>query len=238
VLPPVRDAVTTPAPAPHAGTAASPPPPAPASDATMSSTDAAPAPARAAVPRIDGSGAATTLFAPPGVPLVAWQAAVAAGPAARMAVPEPLAARAIERVESALAPLALPELRASAGVNAWQQLMHDGELARKFDAVHQQLALQAEQRHAIVATGVGLTGGLSIGYVIWLIRGGVLVSSMLSALPAWQMIDPLPVLAARRRGRERGATEDAPVEALFDDAAEPPPAPAANRPARTEDDAR
>jgi len=176
-------------------------------------------------------------FAPPGVPLVAWQATVAAGAAARVVVPQPPALRAVERVEAAPLPLALPELRASAGVNAWQQLMHDGELARKFDAVQKQLALQSEQRRVVVATGVGLTGGVSIGYVVWLIRGGVLVSSMLSALPAWQMIDPLPVLAARRRGPEHGARDDAPVEALFDDAADAPP-PAPKRPARPEDDAR
>ena len=234
----MRDAVTSPAPAPDSAHAAAPPPSAP--DVGASSTDGAPAQARITLaPRSDGNGPAVALFAPPGVPLVAWQAAVAAtGAAARMAIPEPLALRAVERVEAALEPLALPELRASAGVNAWQQLMHDGELARKFDAVQRQLALQTEQHHAIVATGVGLTGGLSIGYVIWLIRGGVLVSSMLSALPAWQMIDPLPVLAARRRDRVCATPEDAPVEELFDDAAEPPPAPPKDKPARPEDDAQ
>jgi len=31
--------------------------------------------------------------------------------------------------------------------------------------------------------------------VLWLIRGGVLVGSYLSALPAWRMLDPLPVLS-------------------------------------------
>jgi hypothetical protein len=31
-------------------------------------------------------------------------------------------------------------------------------------------------------------------YVLWLIRGGVLMGSYLSALPAWRILDPLPVL--------------------------------------------
>ncbi len=33
-----------------------------------------------------------------------------------------------------------------------------------------------------------------MGYVIWTIRGGYLAASMLSSLPAWAIIDPLPVL--------------------------------------------
>jgi hypothetical protein len=36
--------------------------------------------------------------------------------------------------------------------------------------------------------------GLSVGYVIWLLRGGVLLSSVLSSLPAWRFVDPLPIL--------------------------------------------
>jgi hypothetical protein len=31
--------------------------------------------------------------------------------------------------------------------------------------------------------------------VLWLIRGGVLLGSYLSAMPAWRLLDPLPVLA-------------------------------------------
>ena len=31
--------------------------------------------------------------------------------------------------------------------------------------------------------------------LIWLLRGGVLLSSLLSSLPAWRLVDPLPVLS-------------------------------------------
>ena len=30
--------------------------------------------------------------------------------------------------------------------------------------------------------------------MIWLLRGGSLIASLLSALPAWSLFDPLPVL--------------------------------------------
>lgn len=46
-----------------------------------------------------------------------------------------------------------------------------------------------------VTTGVtSVSASLSIGYIVWLLRGGVLISSVLTSLPAWRMIDPLPVL--------------------------------------------
>ena len=35
---------------------------------------------------------------------------------------------------------------------------------------------------------------MSIGYVLWLIRSGLLLSSVFAAMPAWRWIDPLPVL--------------------------------------------
>jgi len=67
-----------------------------------------------------------------------------------------------------------------------------------------------EQR--IVGSAMTVTTGLSVGYVIWLIRGGVLLSSMLASLPAWRMIDPLPVLAFT--GRRKKGEEDKDDESL------------------------
>jgi hypothetical protein len=34
----------------------------------------------------------------------------------------------------------------------------------------------------------------TVGYVAWLIRGGVLLTSFMSSLPSWQSFDPLPIL--------------------------------------------
>jgi large repetitive protein len=46
----------------------------------------------------------------------------------------------------------------------------------------------------VVATSSALSASLSIGYVIWLVRGGALMSSLLASIPAWRMMDPLPIL--------------------------------------------
>jgi hypothetical protein len=53
--------------------------------------------------------------------------------------------------------------------------------------------LQLDKSVTISVAGVSL--GLSLVYVLWLIRGGVLMGSYLSALPAWRVLDPLPVLS-------------------------------------------
>jgi hypothetical protein len=78
----------------------------------------------------------------------------------------------------------------------------------------------SDARRLLAETGMVLSAGLSIGYVVWLVRGGVLISSMMSALPAWQMIDPMPILAAARKSGRKTAldAEEPAVERLFDDA--------------------
>jgi hypothetical protein len=92
------------------------------------------------------------------------------------------------------------------------------DLRRNLDALREQLQDQGVERRHVVASSIALTTGLSVGYVIWLVRGGALIGSMLSAMPAWQMIDPLPVLTRGRGGNAGDAAdgEDQSVENLFD----------------------
>ncbi len=104
--------------------------------------------------------------------------------------------------DTVVAPALLPQLTDTSTLQLTQltQLLRSDELMRKFEELQRHMIEQGEQRRTVIGSSIIMTSGLSIGYVIWLVRGGVLVSSMLSALPAWQMIDPLPVLAAARTG--------------------------------------
>lgn len=78
---------------------------------------------------------------------------------------------------------------------------------RQFDQLRQQVTDKADAtRIQSVVSSVAVSGGMSVGYVIWLLRGGVLASTMLSSLPAWRSIDPLPVL--RRAGGLEGEDDD------------------------------
>lgn len=46
------------------------------------------------------------------------------------------------------------------------------------------------------AAATGTFAVLSAGYAAWTVRGGYLLSSIVTVLPAWKLMDPLPVLAA------------------------------------------
>ena len=49
--------------------------------------------------------------------------------------------------------------------------------------------------HGRVVGSVGVvTTGFSVGYLIWAVRGGMLLSGVLSQIPAWTMLDPLMVI--------------------------------------------
>jgi hypothetical protein len=76
-----------------------------------------------------------------------------------------------------------------------QRTLRSGTFAEGLDRLRRAVRdeLQLEQSVTISVAGVSL--GLSLVYLLWLVRGGVLMGSYLSALPAWRILDPLPVLA-------------------------------------------
>jgi len=48
----------------------------------------------------------------------------------------------------------------------------------------------------------------TIGYVLWALRGGALVALAMSQLPAWQMLDPLPILDGNQQNNRGDGKED------------------------------
>jgi hypothetical protein len=75
--------------------------------------------------------------------------------------------------------------------------------AARFDTslLWNQLDLLSQQLNGtttVEAFGVGAVAGFSVlfsaGYVVWCLRGGSLLASALSSIPAWGAFDPLPVL--------------------------------------------
>jgi hypothetical protein len=68
-----------------------------------------------------------------------------------------------------------------------------------------QALLDLQPRMATSTAAV--TSGLSVGYVLWMTRGGLLVASLLSSLPAWRLLDPIPVLAQLSLSDEKDEEE-------------------------------
>ncbi|MBL8328696.1 MAG: cadherin domain-containing protein, partial [Rubrivivax sp.] len=89
-------------------------------------------------------------------------------------------------------------------------------LLQALDRVRDDVAGQDIEGTVVIGTSALVSGGLSVGYVLWLLRGGVLIATMVSAVPAWAGIDPLPVLA-QGRGQDEDDAEDEgdPIERLF-----------------------
>lgn len=79
---------------------------------------------------------------------------------------------------------------------------------QELNQLSEQMTSDAEGEKRIVGASVAAGTGLSVGYVLWLLRGGVLLSSLLSALPAWRFIDPLPVLGRMKDGDDEDDDED------------------------------
>jgi len=87
------------------------------------------------------------------------------------------------------------------------------------DDVRDELNNVSAAEKTYVASSIAATTGLSIGYVIWLLRSGVLLTALLSSVPAWQFVNPLLVLgspAKKKRKKGQEDLEDDSLESMFD----------------------
>ena len=89
-------------------------------------------------------------------------------------------------------------------------------LSRVREEAREQIALD----RTVVATSAAVTTGLSIGYAIWLLRGGVLLSSLLASVPAWRSFDPMVILAKPAAGGADGEGEDDSLQSMLARAAD------------------
>lgn len=91
-------------------------------------------------------------------------------------------------------------------------------LQDNLNRVREQVVERVTIERNIVASSMALSTSISIGYVIWLIRGGVLLSSLLASVPAWSSIDPLPILSSTNDGKDKDREDDS-LQALLKKAA-------------------
>lgn len=89
-----------------------------------------------------------------------------------------------------------------------QRTLRSGSFVQALDRLRQDSEEKVVLEHTLTVSAAGVSLGFSLVYVLWLIRGGVLMGSYLSALPAWRLLDPLPVLARPDEEAEEGEQED------------------------------
>lgn len=76
-------------------------------------------------------------------------------------------------------------------------------LSRMADDLNREIEERERQTH-LVGRFTFLTGlTLSAGFLAWILRGGSLMASFLVSMPAWRHFDPLPVLKANDRDRQK-----------------------------------
>jgi parallel beta-helix repeat protein/VCBS repeat-containing protein len=83
------------------------------------------------------------------------------------------------------------------------QAISDPAFREELDKLRRHQEQEATVETRVAGSVFAVSTSLSVGYVLWLLRGGVLLTSLLSSLPAWRIIDPLPVLS-----RMGGSDED------------------------------
>ena len=64
----------------------------------------------------------------------------------------------------------------------------------QIESFEQKLSRNVSMDGRVVGSVGVVTTGFSVGYLIWAVRGGMLLSGVLSQIPAWTMLDPLMVI--------------------------------------------
>ena len=86
------------------------------------------------------------------------------------------------------------------------------EVRKELDKLREQAREEVKLEARVAGSVFVVSTGLSVGYVVWLLRGGALIASLLSSLPAWRLVDPLPVLGSM--GGRAGDEDDDSLEDL------------------------
>jgi hypothetical protein len=93
-----------------------------------------------------------------------------------------------------------------------------GPLAVKLEAMSKQLSAADAAHNVTIRTVSQVALAMTAGYVMWSLRGASLLASLLTSLPLWRSLDPLPILEARadrekaraakrRKARRKGGAE-------------------------------
>lgn len=92
--------------------------------------------------------------------------------------------------------------------------MNQPSFTREIARVQEDLQEPIRIERTVVNSTVAVSTGVSIGYVIWMLRGGVLLSSLMATLPAWRTLDPLPVLSSLAGDKEK--SDDDSLQSLLE----------------------
>jgi hypothetical protein len=73
--------------------------------------------------------------------------------------------------------------------------------------LQKELGQQVAARGRVVGSVSVVTTGFSVGYLLYLVRGGMLLSGLLTQIPTWSMLDPLMVIDGVGRDDDKESLE-------------------------------
>jgi hypothetical protein len=79
---------------------------------------------------------------------------------------------------------------------------------RQLDQVGHDLDSERHSTQLTVGSTSAVTALMSIGYVIWAVRGASMAASFLATLPMWRWMDPLPVLESWESRKKKADDKD------------------------------
>lgn len=96
-----------------------------------------------------------------------------------------------------------------------QRTLTSTAFVKALDQVAKSQTESEQVRAVVVGSTTAVASSLSVGYILWLMRGGALAASLLASLPAWRSLDPLPILGRDRDDEPDEDGPDDPLEKLF-----------------------
>ena len=103
------------------------------------------------------------------------------------------------------------------GFSGALQLVASDSFISKLNEAREEIVLENRTFDMVVGGSMSISAGLSVGYAIWLARSGVLMSGLLSSMPAWAFIDPLPVLANMGAKDDEDEEDDESLESMVEE---------------------
>lgn len=77
-----------------------------------------------------------------------------------------------------------------------QSILRQANLDQTIDTIERQVQETSRPASLTIGASVTATTTMTVGYVIWGIRGGILLSSVMANLPMWRLMDPMAILSA------------------------------------------
>lgn len=101
------------------------------------------------------------------------------------------------------------------GLTPFDSVCLSGAMWESANHINEEVLENISSATGNIVAAASLTGLATAVYVLWMARGGMLVASVVSAMPAWQSFDPLPILQYTADNMDPDAEDDS-IESLLD----------------------